>query len=161
MRTIKARKVCREEVIKLLKSIGLVEGISLSDIEIQKTDKILFWHGVLRNEKGRNKTTYLSYYFPSFENKVTADNDDFIREVMVAIDVFSKKSFDSKQNLDLLEKLEDVFKDNGFEVEFADEIYENETLLFHYPMTLYKIYSKGDRNGATDNTSLTTLRNGQ
>ena len=140
MRTIKARKVCRNEIIKLLKSIDLVEGISLSDAEIEKATKTLFWHGVLRNQKARNKTTYVSYYFPSFESKINADNDDFLREVMVAIDVFSKRSFDSKENLDLLEKIEDTFKDNGFEVEFADEIFENETSLFHYPLTLYKIY---------------------
>ena len=140
MRTIKARKVCRNEVISLLKSIELVEGISLSDTEIEKTNKTLFWHGVLRNQKARNKMAYVSYYFPAFESKISADNDDFIREVMVAIDVFSKRSFDSKENLDLLEKIEDVFKDNGFEVEFADEIFESETSLFHYPLTLYKIY---------------------
>ena len=140
MRTIKARKVCRNEVISLLKSIDLVEGISLSDAEIEKTNKTLFWHGVLRNQKARNKMTYVSYYFPAFESKISADNDDFIREVMVAIDVFSKRSFDSKENLDLLEKIEDVFKDNGFEVEFADEIFESETSLFHYPLTLYKNY---------------------
>lgn len=140
MRTIKTRKICRTEIIKLLKSIDLVEGISLSDAEIEKTTKTLFWHGVLRNQKARNKTTYLSYYFPNFESKVSADNDDFLREVMVAIDVFSKRSFDSKENMDLLEKLEDIFKDNGFEVEFADEIFESETSLFHYPLTLYKIY---------------------
>lgn len=140
MRTIKARKTCRIEVIKLLESIGLVQGITLSDEEIDKTTKTLFWHGVLRNPKARNKTTYVSYYFPSFESKISADNDDFLREVMVAIDVFSKRSFDSKDNLDLLEKIEDVFKDNGFEVEFAEEIFESETSLFHYPLTLYKIY---------------------
>ena len=128
MRTIKTRKVCRTEIIKLLKSIDLVEGISLSDTEIEKTTKTLFWHGVLRNQKARNKTTYLSYYFPNFESKVSADNDDFLREVMVAIDVFSKRSFDSKENMDLLEKLEDIFKDNGFEVEFADEIFESEKI---------------------------------
>lgn len=140
MRTIKTRKVCRTEIIKLLESIDLVEGISLNDAEIEKTTKTLFWHGVLRNQKARNKTTYLSYYFPNFESKISADNDDFLREVMVAIDVFSKRSFDSKENMDLLEKLEDIFKDNGFEVEFADEIFESETSLFHYPLTLYKIY---------------------
>ena len=44
------------------------------------------------------------------------------------------------EKTDWLEKLEDVFKDNGFEVEFADEIFESETSLFHYPLTLYKIY---------------------
>lgn len=140
MRTIKARKTCRIEVIKLLERIGLVQGITLSDEEIDKTTKTLFWHGVLRNPKARNKTTYVSYYFPSFESKISADNDDFLREVMVAIDVFSKRSFDSKDNLDLLENIENVFKDNGFEVEFAEEIFESETSLFHYPLTLYKIY---------------------
>lgn len=140
MRTIKARKICRNEIITLLKSIDMVEGISLNDAELEKETKTLFWHGVVRNPKARNKLNYISYYFPSFEAKYGADNDDFIREVMVAIDVFSKKSFDSKENLDLLEKLEDVFKDNGFEVEFADEIFESETSLFHYPLTLYKIY---------------------
>lgn len=140
MRTIKARKICRNEIITLLKSIGMVEGISLNDAEIDKTTKTLFWHGVVRNPKARNKPNYISYYFPAFEGKYGADNDDFIKEIMVAIDVFSKKSFDSKENMDLLEKLEDVFKDNGFEVEFADEIFESETSLFHYPLTLYKIY---------------------
>jgi hypothetical protein len=39
-----------------------------------------------------------------------------------------------------LELLEDTFKDNGFEVEFADEIFETETSLFHYPITIYKLY---------------------
>ena len=140
MRTIKARRVCRKEVINLLKSIGMQEGIGLSDDDIEVTRNILFWHGVVRNPKARSKTTYLSYYFPSFERKYSADNDDFIREVMVAIDVFSKKSFDSADNFDLLENIENTFKDNGFEVEFADEIYENETSLFHYPITLYKLY---------------------
>ena len=157
MRTIKARKLCRKQVIQLLREIGMQDGIGLSDSEIEGTNKILFWHGVVRNAKARNKTCYLSYYFPSFENKISADNDDFIREVMVAIDVFSKKSFDSKENLDLLEKLEDVFRDNGFEVEFADEIFESETSLFHYPLTLYKIYSKGDQNVDSNNASITAL----
>lgn len=140
MRTIKARKTCRNEIRNLLTNAGLLEGIGLTDAEIKNTTKTLFWHGVLRNPIARDKTNYVSYYFPDFESKYNADNDDFIREVMVAIDVFSKKSFDSKDNLDLLELLEDTFKDNGFEVEFADEIYEDETALFHYPMTLYKLY---------------------
>lgn len=140
MRTIKARRVCREEVIKHLQEIGLRQGIELNDNQIETTKETLFWHGVVRNPKARNKITYLSYYFPAFESKYAADNDDFVREVMVAIDVFSKKSFDTKENFDLLESIENIFKDNGFEVEFADEIFENETSLFHYPLTIYKLY---------------------
>lgn len=140
MRTIKARKTCRNELIQLLKNAGLQEGIGLTDQEIENTTKTIFWHGVVRNSKARNKQNYVSYYFPSIENKYSADNDDFVREVMVAIDVFSKRSFDAKANLDLLELLEDTFKDNGFEVEFADEIFETETSLFHYPITIYKLY---------------------
>lgn len=140
MRTIKARRTCRAEVVKLLKGAGLSEGIGLSDQEIEKMTQTIFWHGIVRNPKARNKNNYVSYYFPTIENKYNADNDDFLREVMVAIDVFSKRSFDSKENLDLLELLEDTFKDNGFEVEFADEIFESETSLFHYPLTIYKLY---------------------
>lgn len=140
MRTIKARRTCREEIIKLLTGAGLEDGVGLDDEQIRKTNKTIFWHGVLRNPIARDKLNYVSYYFPDFESKYSADNDDFIREVMVAIDIFSKKSFDSKENFDLLELLENTFKDNGFEVEFADEIYENETSLFHYPMTIYKLY---------------------
>lgn len=140
MRTIEARKTCRTEIISLLKGIGLEEGIGLTDSEIDQTTKTLFWHGVVRNPKARNKTRYLSYYFPEYNEKYSADNDDFIREIMIAIDVFSKKSFDSKDNFDFLELIENTFKNNGFEVEFADEIFENETSLFHYPLTLYKLY---------------------
>jgi len=140
MRTISARKKCRFEVINILKGLGLVEGIELNDEQIQSSTAILFWHGVVRNQIARNKSTYLSYYFTHYDNKYGADNDDFLREVMVAIDIFSKKSFDSKDNLDLLENIENAFKDGGFEVEFADEIYESETSLFHYPLTIYKLY---------------------
>lgn len=140
MRTIKARKTCRTEIINLLKGVGLQEGINLTDQEIEDETKTIFWHGVVRNPKARSKNQYVSYYFPAIENKYNADNDDFIREVMVAIDVFSKRSFDSKDNLDLLEILEETFKDNGFEVEFGDEIFEDETSLFHYPLTIYKLY---------------------
>ena len=140
MRTISARKKCRFDVINILKQIGLVEGIELNDEQIQSSTAVLFWHGVVRNQTARNKSTYLSYYFTNNDSKYNADNDDFLREVMVAIDIFSKKSFDSKDNLDLLENIENAFKDNGFEVEFADEIYENETSLFHYPLTIYKLY---------------------
>ena len=140
MRTISARKKCRFEVINILKGLGLVEGIELNDEQIQSSTAILFWHGVVRNQTARNKSTYLSYYFTQYDNKYGADNDDFLREVMVAIDIFSKKSFDSKDNLDLLENIENAFKDSGFEVEFADEIYESETSLFHYPLTIYKLY---------------------
>ena len=39
MRIIKSRKICRAEIIQLLKSIDLVEGITLSDAQIDKETK--------------------------------------------------------------------------------------------------------------------------
>ena len=141
MRTIEARKKCRKEIISILKNAGLKEGIGLSDKEIDETKETLFWHGVVRNPKTRNKTNYIAYYFPTSQYSIVADNSDFLKEVIVAIDVFCNKSFDSKDNLDLLELLENSFIDNGYEVEFADEIFESETSLFHYPLTLYKLFS--------------------
>ena len=140
MRTIKARRVCRNELINLFTNAGFINGIELTDEEVMTTQNTLFWHGVVRNEKARSKPNYISYHFPAYEGKYNADTDDFLREIMVAIDVFSKRSFDSKENNDLLETLENIFRDNGFEVEFADEIYETETSLFHYPITIFKLY---------------------
>ena len=94
----------------------------------------------MRNEKAKAKDNYLTYYIPTSDVVSRADNQAFLREVAIAIDVFSKRSFDSENNIKLLEDLENQFIKDGYEVEFADEFFESETSLFHYPITIFKIY---------------------
>jgi len=140
MTNTEARRQARIGIIDTLKKAGLREGISLSNEQLLDTRDTTFWHGVVRNETVRAKDNYLTWNIPGSSAGVRADNIAFLREVTIAIDVFSKRSFDSEQNHKLLEKLENQFTKDGYEIEFADEIFETETSLFHYPITIFKLY---------------------
>ena len=140
MKNIDAKKQARIDIIETLASAGMMQGITLSDNDFAKSNTITFWHGVVRDERVRQKDAYITYHFPSSDANTRADNQVMLRDVVVAVDLFSKRSFDSEQNYMLLEKLEMAFMQGGYEVEFGDEQYETDTKLFHYPMTLFKLY---------------------
>jgi hypothetical protein len=140
MTNIEARKQARAEVRECFTTAGFVDGISLTAPALDKETKPCFWHGVVRCQMAKDKNRDATYYLPSSLASIRADNKAYLREVTVAVDVFSKQSFDAKYNMDILSTLENTFTTQGFEVEFADEIYEEETGLFHYPLTLYKNY---------------------
>lgn len=140
MTNIEARKKARKDIRQSLTDAGLVEGITLTDAQLAEETRTCYWHGVVRNEKAKAKDNYLTYYIPTSDVVSRADNQAFLREVAIAIDVFSKCSFDSEKNMKLLEDLENQFIKDGYEVEFADEFFESETSLFHYPITIFKIY---------------------
>ena len=135
-----ARRRARVDLIKTLKSAGLVEGISLSNERLLATRDTTFWHGVVRNETVRQKDIYVTWHIASSGPNSRADNSAYLRDVTIAVDVFSKRGFDSEANHKLMEKLETTFAAAGYELELADEIYEDDTKLFHYPLTLFRIY---------------------
>lgn len=141
MTNIEARKKAREDIIRTLKQAGLREGISLSNEQLLDTRDTTFWHGVVRNEIVRAKDNYLTWNIAGSSASVRADNNAFLREITIAIDIFSKRSFDSEQNHKLLERIENQFTKDGYEVEFADEFFESDTSLFHYPITIFKLYA--------------------
>ena len=140
MTNIEARKLARVELTKTLKSAGLLEGISLAAEQLDKTTKPCFWHGVVRNDKAKAKDAYVTWSIASSDVAKRADNGAFLREVTIAVDVFSKRSFDAEQNHKMLDALENAFTNNGYEVELNDELFESDTLLHHYPITIFKLY---------------------
>ena len=147
MTNIQARKTARAEVKAALKEAGLLDGIALQAQALHNETRPCFWRGVVRDEAARAKDIYVTWHIPSSGAHTRADNNAFLREIVIAIDVFSKRSFESELNHKLLERLERTFMQAGFEVEFADEQYENDTKLYHYPLTLYKLYG-GQRDAA-------------
>ena len=84
--------------------------------------------------------SYVTWHIPRSSAHTRADDKTAIREVMIAVDVFAKRSFDSEQNHNLLESLELAFTNSGYEVEFGEEQFEDKTGLFHYPITTFKLY---------------------
>ena len=140
MTNIQARTKARAEVKEALKAAGLLDGITLQAQQLHNETRPCFWRGVVKDDAARQKDQYVSWHIPSSDAHTRADNNAFLREITIAVDVFSKRSFESEMNHKLLERLENAFIKGGFEVEFSDERYENDTKLHHYPLTLYKIY---------------------
>ena len=140
MTNIQARKLAREDIRKALRAAGLLDGISLQASQLHNESHPCFWRGAIRDPVARSKDQYVTWHIPSSDTAERADDKTFLREITIAVDVFSKRSFESEANHKLLERLETAFDNAGYEVEFADEIYENDTKLFHYPLTLYKLY---------------------
>ena len=140
MTNLQARAKARADVKDALKAAGLLDGITLQAQQLHNETRPCFWRGVVRDDVARQKDQYVTWHIPSSDTHTRADNDAFLREIMVAIDVFSKRSFESEMNHKLLERLENAFSQAGFEVEFSDELFENDTKLYHYPLTIFKIY---------------------
>lgn len=140
MTNIEARRQARIDLAKTLKAAGLVEGISLTAEKLDNTTTTCYWHGVVRNDKAKAKDNYLTWYIPSSGTAKRADDKAFLRQITIAIDLFSKRSFDAEQNFKLLERLENQFTKDGYEVELGEEQYEDDTSLFHYPLTIFKLY---------------------
>ena len=140
MTNIQARRKARIEIIDTLKSAGLLDGISLQAQQLHHATRPAFWHGVVRNDKAKAKDSYVTWHIPASPPSTRADDKTILREVTIAVDVFAKRSFSSEQNHKLLESLETAFTENGYEVEMASEQYENDTKLFHVPMTAFKLY---------------------
>jgi len=140
MKNIDARTKARGEIKDALKAAGLLDGISITAAQLQNETRPCFWRGVVRDAAARQKDIYATWHIPSSSAAERADDKAFLREITIAVDVFSKRSFESEANHKILERLEVAFDTAGFEVEFADEIFEKDTQLFHYPLTLYKLY---------------------
>jgi len=140
MKNITARKLAREDIRIALRAAGLLDGISLQAQQLQNETRPCFWRGVVRDPVARQKDIYVTWHIPSSDTAERADDKTFLREVTLAVDIFSKRSFESEANHKMLDRLETAFDEARFEVEFADEQYEENTQLFHYPLTLHKLY---------------------
>ena len=140
MTNTESRRKARIEIIETLKSAGLVDGISMQATQLSQAARPAFWHGVVRNDKAKQKDSYVTWHIPASPSSKRADDKTFLREVTIAVDVFAKRSFSSEQNHKLLEALETAFEKSGYEVEFGEEQFESDTELFHYPITIFKLY---------------------
>jgi len=140
MKHIDARRACRIEVIETLKAAGILDGLSLQAAQLHNETRPCFWRGVVRDDAARSKDVFVTWHIPSSDAATRADDNAFLREVTVAVDVFSKRSFDSEQNHKIIERIEGGFAVAGFEVDMAAEQFEADTKLFHQPMTLFKLY---------------------
>jgi len=133
-----ARKKINELVIAALVAAGLKDGVTLSAGELQNTSAVTFWRtGAIG--AGMNKPTYAAYSIVGTNASIRGDNRTLLRENAIALDIFSKNTFETRQNARLLESIESALVVAGFEIVFEAEEYESATALYHLPITAFKL----------------------
>jgi len=135
-----ARAKARIEIIDALKAAGLMEGNSLTAAQLHNETRPAFWRGIVRDPTAKAKETYATWQIVGSSAHTRGDDKTQLRELTIAVDIFSKRSFDSEQTQKTLGEIENALSTAGFEVEQAAEQYHEDSKLFHTPMTLIKIY---------------------
>ena len=102
-----------------------------------KPDEFSYWYN-----KNRDGTigNYIIYEVIDSEPSHRADDKVFGREFYAQIDVFSIRSFESKELSDFLVRLEEKLTEYLFEVEMQGEEYEQDTRLYRQTLFVSKIY---------------------
>jgi len=132
-----SRKRINKQAIATLIAAGLKDGIALTQEQLKNTTDVTFWH--TGNMNAINLPTYVTYSIAGTRAAVRGDDKTLLRDNTLAVDVFSKASFESRTNASLLGQIEEAFILAGFEVQFEAEQFERDTALFHMPMTAFKI----------------------
>lgn len=138
MTNTNARRKANDLVMAALTAAGAKDGITLTPEQIKSTTDATFWRNGVPNP-AICKTSYIVYSIAGTDAAIRGDDKTILREGTIAIDVFSKASFESKSNAHLLKNLEAALVIAGFEVEFEAERYEDDTTLYHLPITAFKI----------------------
>ena len=134
MTNSKCRKLGKAQLIKAFKELHLKDG--LGDEEVGAED-FSYWYNKARDGMIGN---YLIYEVIASDAARRADDLVVGREFYAQIDVFSVKSFESKQLYDFLVHLEERLTAAGFEVDAQGEDYEPDTRLYHQAYFISKLF---------------------
>lgn len=134
MTNYKARTVGKKDLKAVFKALRIKDGIGDDEI---KPDDFTYWYN-----KNRDGTigNYLIYEVVDSEPAHRADDQVYGREFFAQIDVFSIRSFESKELSNFIQKLEDKLVEHRFEVDMQGEEYEQDTRLYRQTLFVTKIY---------------------
>lgn len=133
MTNSKARSIGKRQLRAVFKALRIKDA--LGDEEI-KPDEFAYWYNKTRDGTVGN---YLIYEVIDSEPTHRADDTVIGRDFFCQIDVFSTRSFESKQLSEFITKLEDKLTESGFEVNMESETYEPDTRLYHQILLIDKL----------------------
>ena len=134
MTNSKARTLGKKDLRAVFKALKIKDG--LGDEEIG-SDEFSYWYNKARDGTIGN---YIIYEVIDSEPTHRADDAVVGREFFCQIDVFSVRSYESKQLSEFIEKLENKLLEKGFEVEMRGEDYEPDTRLYHQIFYVSKLF---------------------
>ncbi len=134
MTNCRARTLGKKDLKSVFKLLRIKDGIGEDEI---KPDEFSYWYNKNRDGTVGN---YIIYEVIDSEPSHRADDKVYGREFYAQIDVFSIRSFESKELSDFLGRLEEKLTEHLFEVEMQGEEYEQDTRLYRQTLFVSKIY---------------------
>ncbi len=134
MTNARARTLGKKDIRAVFKALRIKDG--LGD-EQPDADEFVYWYNKNRDGETGN---YIIYEVINTDPTHRADDNVIGRDFFCQIDVFSVRSFESKQLSNLLSALEEKLLDRRFEVEISGETYEPDTRLYHQILFVSKLY---------------------
>lgn len=107
---IDIEKVARKQLIDIFQKIGFVDGASLTEDELEKETKPIFWEEILNVELAQRKSYYIVFSLGELTNSVYADNDLVASYINISINIFSSNELSSIDTYNIRADLEKVFK---------------------------------------------------
>ena len=134
MTNSKVRQKGKRELMAIFRGCRIKDGLTEKEI----TDKWTYWYNLERIGKRGNYIIYEVLDSPVMHR---ADDRAYSREFFCQVDIFSLDSFETEGLQTVIETLENALTKAGFEVDFKDEMYEDDTKLFHLPIYISKFYA--------------------
>lgn len=130
----KVRALGKRELRTLFKDLRIKDGLREDEIG---SDEFSYWYNKSRDGMRGN---YLVCEIIDSEPAHRADDQVISRHFYCQIDIFSIQSFETKELIRFIERLENKLTEHRFEVNFSDELFESDTGLYHQILIISKIY---------------------
>lgn len=138
MNNTQARRSASLEIKSILEKCGTSSGVSLDEERIKNSNKVLFWRAGISSSAALEKSTYIIYTIISSDISTIADNRTKTREVVIELDIYTNKDLNTKSIVELVSKIEDMLIENSWQVEYEEELFDNDNKIYHIPLTISK-----------------------
>lgn len=132
----RARTLGKKELRKVFKECRFKDG--LTEREEADAEEFLYYYNKARDGKIGN---YIIYEVVDSDPVHRADDVVIAREFYCQIDVFSVRSFETKQLIETLLRLEEKLLEHRFGVELQGEEFEPDTRLYRQVIFATKMYA--------------------
>lgn len=117
MRVAELEEWAIDNVQRILKSAGLINGNLLDQDEVKKTDDTLFWFRKNENVSSTNKRMYVIWSLASLTPLGYADNKVAVRNVYISIDFYTRLGQLHQTTLKTIDRVDEEFTKNGWQFE--------------------------------------------
>lgn len=123
------------EAKNVLKSAGLIEGITLTQDELKSSKAVLFWFIEVKSEEASRKATYATFNINSIDGRLYGDGSYLSCEATVELNIFTNKEDISIMMNDINNTAEAA--DWRFDLASAPS-YDSQSKLYNYNFKLRK-----------------------